>query len=362
MKIPLYARYNLCVEKAYEFLEKFNIISYPIDIEKIIRKEEWGITPYSLIMEELNYDRDTVIRCLRSEDGYTQLDDDNYSIAYNDDPKLGARKRFTLMHEVGHIYLNHLKDFDMTLLYRGSLSKEENKVLENEANVFARNVLVPVSIYLNLKDKSPTNVAQYFGISLSAAQTRINFINTDYNSLLNLNLSQKSILIFKKFINKRKCFICNVQLFEKNVYCSICGNKNTLKWGDGKLNYKEYFTNNDGFLEECIHCKNESIKGNFCHICGSPTKNFCSGYYAEDNYDTCCHSEPLSGNARFCPDCGSESIFYKRKILPSWKIEYEEFMENQKNEEEIEAYLASQNFMTIPDETDEADEDDFPFS
>ena len=68
---------------------------------------------------------------------------------------------------------------------------------------------------------------------------------------------------------------------------------------------------------------------------------------------------PLSGNARFCPDCGSESIFYKRKILPSWKIEYEEFMQNEKNEDEVESYLASQKFMTIPDE---ADEEDLPFS
>lgn len=116
MKIPTYARYDYCARKACEFLEEYNISSYPIDVEKIITDNHWGLTPYSLLMEQFNCDRETVIRCLRSKDGYTQLDDDNYSIAYNDDPELGDRKRFTLMHEIGHIYLNHLVDFDITLI------------------------------------------------------------------------------------------------------------------------------------------------------------------------------------------------------------------------------------------------------
>ena len=114
MKIPTYARYDYCAKRACEFLEEYCISSYPIDVEKIITDSHWGLTPYSLLMEQFNCDRETVIRCLRSKDGYTQLDKDNYSIAYNDDPALGDRKRFTLMHEIGHIYLNHLVDFDMT--------------------------------------------------------------------------------------------------------------------------------------------------------------------------------------------------------------------------------------------------------
>lgn len=208
MKIPQYARYDYCAKKAFEFLEEFHIMSYPIDVEKIIIQKKWGLTPYSLLMQEFNCDRETVIRCLRSRDGYTQFDNENYSIAYNDDYKLGDRKRFTLMHEVGHIYLNHLNDFDMTLLYRGSLSEEENKVLENEANAFARNVLIPISIYLRLKNKSVNNVAIQFGVTISAAQARIDFINRDASSFSHLNLSEKIILVYNRFINKRKCYIC----------------------------------------------------------------------------------------------------------------------------------------------------------
>lgn len=76
------------------------------------------------------------------------------------------------MHEIGHIYLNHLTDFESTKIYRGSLSRAENKVLENEANAFARNVLSPVSMYLTLKNKSTSNVARTFGLTQSAKRNK----------------------------------------------------------------------------------------------------------------------------------------------------------------------------------------------
>ena len=180
MKIPTYARYDYCVKKACEFLEEYDISSYPIDVEKVITDSHWGLTPYSLLMKRFKCDRETVIRCLRSKDGYTQLDADNYSIAYNDDPALGDRKRFTLMHEIGHIYLNHLVDFDITLLCRGSLSQDENKVLENEANAFARNVLVPVTLVQQLTNKTPENISAKFGITYHAATTRQALFKKDY--------------------------------------------------------------------------------------------------------------------------------------------------------------------------------------
>ena len=158
MKIPAYARYDYCNQRACEFLEENNICSFPFDVKRIIHNSGWGLVTYSELMHQFSCDRNTVIRCLGSEDGYTQLDDVNYCIAYNDEEWLGDRIRFTLMHEIGHIYLRHLADFEATRLYRGSLTKQENKVLENEANAFARNVLVPTAMLQRLKNKSASNI------------------------------------------------------------------------------------------------------------------------------------------------------------------------------------------------------------
>lgn len=352
MKIPTYARYDYCARKACEFLEEYNISSYPIDVEKIITDNHWGLTPYSLLMEQFNCDRETVIRCLRSKDGYTQLDKDNYSIAYNDDPALGDRKRFTLMHEIGHIYLNHLVDFDITLLYRGSLSHDENKVLENEANAFARNVLAPVSLVQQLADKAPENISAKFGITYHAANTRRNLFRKDYEIIDSNGLLQRMSNIFRKFYNKTTCNKCNAYfLLRYRNFCPICGSKNTLKWGDGIMNYKEYETTVEGFLETCIRCGNKKIMGNYCQICGAPVRNYCTSYLDNEDPKQCRHSAPLPGNARYCPDCGSMSIFYQMDILNIWNIEYDQFME----EETLEANIptASDRFMSLPAGIDE---------
>lgn len=330
-------------------MEEYNISSYPIDVEKIIIDNKWGLTPYSLIMQQFHCDRNTVIRCLRSTDGYTQLDADNYSIAYNDDPALGDRKRFTLMHEIGHIYLNHLVDFDITLLYRNELSKKENKVLENEANAFARNVLAPISLVQQLKDKAPENISSKFGITYYAANTRIDLFRKDFEIIDSMGLQQRMRNIFHRFYNKTTCNNCNAKFFLRyRHFCPICGSKNTLKWGDGIMNYKEYETTSEGFVKICIRCGNQKIIGNFCQICGAPTRNYCTNNFYENNsYNPCNHSEPLPGNARFCPSCGAKSLFFSNEILHEWNIEYNEFMQQEDFESKIPT--ASDGFTNIPD-------------
>ena len=211
MNIPRYARYDYCSQKAYDFLEQYSIKSFPINPFEIIAKENYGLMKYSELMEEFGCSLDKVCTCLRSSDGKTILDNGHYSIAYNDF-KSTTRIRFTIMHEIGHIYLNHLVDFEKTEMLRGGefvtrLTKQEYKVLENEANAFARNVLSPISMYFTLKDKSIENVAWTFGLSIPAAETRVDLINADAQLVKNLNLSQKEMLVYRRFMKKQDAAI-----------------------------------------------------------------------------------------------------------------------------------------------------------
>lgn len=352
MNIPKYARYDYCAQKACEFLEEFNINAYPIDVEKIINDQQWGITPYSLLMKEFNCDRDTVIRCLRSKDGYTQLDDCNYSIAFNDDPKYGNRIRFTLMHEIGHIYLRHLEEFDITLLFRGSLTEEENQVLENEANAFARNVLAPIPVVEHLKNKTIRNVASFFGITKQAAKARFDLYDLDIFFNRQANLSERLAYIFHKVRNKKKCSLCGFfATIETYKYCPICGSKNTLQWGDGEMKYKEYEIDDHGRLKRCMICDNEELIGDFCHVCSAPSVNRCTDYLWNEEYHSCNNDSFLPANARFCPHCGSKSLFFHRNILVDWKIEKEQIEEAEQFEAFIEQEQQSQQsgFVYIPD-------------
>lgn len=335
MKIPDYARYDYCNKRACDFLEQYEIKSFPIDVEKIIINNGWGLTKYSELMNVFSCDLNKVIQCLGSKDGYTQLDDDNYSIAYNDAEQLGNRKRFTLMHEIGHIYLNHLIDFEATKLYRGSLTKEENIVLENEANAFARNVLVPTAMLEHLKDKSIYNISLQFGITEKAARTRRNLYLEDLKLNKLNNIRPRLYRIFYNFYYKKKCITCGHSIVAKSIkYCPVCG-KQTLQWGDGKMKYPKIEIYENGKLKKCPVCDNEEteIEGNFCQICHMYLVNECANSNCS-NYENV-----LPTNARYCPICGGESLFLTNNILRAW---------NQK----LPPSPFTDGFMNIPDEED----------
>lgn len=349
MVIPKHARYDYVNKKACEFLEEFNIKSFPFDIFNIIKLNNWGICLYSELMEEYECDRETVIRCLGSKDGFTQIDANNYTIAYNDDKSLGNRIRFTLMHEVGHIYLKHLEDFESTRIFRGSLSKEENIVLENEVNSFARNVLVPTSMLQQLEDKSPENISRKFGITTPAAITRLSFFNTDQQINKNTGITKNLLNVFLKFYYKKRCLNCGYTNNGRNVnYCSICGN-NSFKWGDGTMIYEEKVQiDKNSKAVRCPICDNEEIldNGEFCHICGTYLVNHCDKrYWNNGSYND--GDEPcgklLPANARYCPVCGNRSTFLNDNILKEW---------NHK-ENNPSAYMSPGHFMDLPDGIDE---------
>lgn len=340
MIIPKYARYDYCNQRACDFLEEFKITTFPVDVEEIIRRNKWGLVKYSELMGYFGCDRMKVIQCLGSEDGFTTWDGDNYTISYNDDSILGNRIRFTLMHEIGHVYLNHLIDFESTQIYRGSLTKAENKVLENEANAFARNVLVPTSMLQHLTNKNINNVAHRFGITPSAAQTRLELYNTDVQANNRSNVLNRLYSVFYNFYYKKQCFTCGYGTVAKSMhFCPICGQK-TLQWGDEKMIYPKLDSYENGKLKQCPECENEEteIVGEYCQICGSSIVNHCT------NDD--CSEDLLPTNARYCPQCGFKSTFFSMGILKAW--DYKEY----------------DGFMNIPDEIvrSEPIDEDLPFN
>ncbi len=321
MKIPFYARYDYCIDRSCEFLEEFNITQFPVDPFAIIKSNNWGLATYSEMAKEYNCTINDVIVSVKSKDARTIFNGNNYTIAYNDH-KPKKRILFTLIHEIGHIYLNHLVDFENTEIYRGGLSKEENKVLENEANTFTRNVLAPATFVELLKDKSKNVLSKYFGLSYPAAKTRLDFLERDIQYIKQSGIQSRLYRIFYKFYYRYGCRNCNAIIVIKNAkYCPICGDKR-LRWGDGKMIYTKIDTYENNKLKVCPTCQNEEteIEGNYCHICNTLLVNRCDNRYydstSSEEMERC--GQNLPSNARFCPKCGSPSTFYNDRILKAW--------------------------------------------
>lgn len=89
-----------------------------------------------------------------------------------------GRQRFTAAHEFGHYCLNH-KTSQYDVLLRGSLFyTEREKPLEQEANMFAAELLVPkVKLEKILQMTRDTNqIAQIFGVSPEVVLYRRKYI------------------------------------------------------------------------------------------------------------------------------------------------------------------------------------------
>ena len=316
MKVPRYGRYDFVNQRVVDFLEEYEIMAFPIEPLEIIAEEKWGIEKYSNLMRKFKCDLRYVERCLQSEDGYVVRDEENYTIAYNDVNKPKGRVRFTLMHEIGHIYLCHLTDFEQTILQRGGLSRRENKVLEDEANAFARNALAPTESIDSLNNPSVFSVAYNFGITQDAAKARLSFYETDKGINTRKLLLPRLSAICYRIHNKKMCYSCNASFVQQHGrHCPICGKK-TLKKGDGKMKHRGLFLHENGKLKHCPTCDNEetNIEGSFCQICAGYLLNVCSKTKGDD-----CESEDFfPGNYRYCPICASPSSFFNLDYLKEW--------------------------------------------
>ncbi|WP_250277250.1 ImmA/IrrE family metallo-endopeptidase [[Clostridium] colinum] len=349
MKIPKKPRYKYVMEKVYEFIIDNNISYYPLDVVSIIKQNKWSITKYSEFGNKYNYTNDIVGKILQSNDGRTHLFIENekymYSIIYNDDLNVNTdeRIRFTLAHEIGHIYLNHLKDFEETEVQRNGLDNKSYSILEKEADMFARNLLCPYPLLkkvINDFQCNSTNVqiiSETFKISKKASEIRLNLINYDRKYNYDGNLEIIKILGYKY------CDICwNSKINCYNI-CDICGNY----WSYTSLDYIKFMEVQNNIMQysnyeyvKCDNCDNENIieNSNFCHICGIDLRNLCMNDDCKNN------NISLSYNARFCNLCGSKSTFFENGKLNDWS-------------DELKQYEIEQNLTSI----DSINDDNLPF-
>lgn len=113
-----------------------------------------------------------------NEDGYSTKLNGRFIIYYNNlKPK--TRIRFTIAHELGHCLLGHVMDNAYTCRINNETDAYTDPK-EVQANVFARDLLMPATVLHDLNVQSPEDIMRICNVSRQSAEIR-------YKRLLELN-------------------------------------------------------------------------------------------------------------------------------------------------------------------------------
>ncbi len=318
-------------------------LKLPVPIKKITKNAfpNVRLIPYSTQMKRRNISYEEMLVFTGTADACTdyRADLDVYVIYYNDvDPSRisSNRYRWNIAHELGHVALNHHKKYKESRIFRNKISNELYAEIEEEANMFAAYILVPHIVISCVTDKKHIDIKGLCSVS-NAASSRRNEEIQAWGKRNRAELYDFELLgFFSYYVEKnayskaariwldhhRACPICSASIEHRFVsFCQVCGEKYTghYKMQEDIMQYSRIDFDDQDRAIECPVCHNTDIapNGNFCIICGNSLVNLCSE--AGEPYGTICNNtDPLPGNARYCPYCGSKSTFLKRNLLPKW--------------------------------------------
>lgn len=154
-----YIYYKEARDTAWETLIKCKITSLPVNLAVVAKLNDITILKYSDSKKEL------------SGDGFS-LNVNGVNVIYYNDQKPANRIRFTLAHELGHCLLGHLK-FGKTYNRNSELDFDGMDVHEMQANVFARDLLMPATVLHSLNVNSIEEISDLCIVSRKSAKLRL---------------------------------------------------------------------------------------------------------------------------------------------------------------------------------------------
>ena len=129
---------------------KYGVCCVPINGFEIASKMGVTVIPYSAFPPQKR-----ALLLKKSEDGFSvEKNAGEWYIYYNDE-KGYRRINNTIMHEIGHIVLDHTEDSELA---------------EKEVNFFAKYALAPPVLVHKLEINSPLQIVRLFDVSFEAAK------------------------------------------------------------------------------------------------------------------------------------------------------------------------------------------------
>lgn len=291
---------------AHRFMDEFGIRWLPVSPEDIIdQRPNWHLKYVHQLAYETGETEEHILNhVMRSQDGLSMYDvkTDSYDIIINAADEIPpGRVLWTKMHEIAHIYLEHLKKNAVTELRKDELGEELYDQLEFEADLFAGEVLASKWLMRQMDIVSEKDISDICGISDTAALNRYKRATEDYayvpaNVTFTLHRFEeylKEITVcadrsevergqfakvnqpypmFRKpmapFLRKPGiCPFCGQNYSDGARFCSYCGS--ALKKGDVRI--------------AGTHCWNhQHAAAAFCEKCGNPVLRIRQGFCFEE--------------------------------------------------------------------------------
>ncbi len=159
-----YRLYQQARNLSWEVIRDCKINCFPVNLGAICRHYEIKTIPYSKFTLW-----DMVDPLAKKGDGFSLKFEEQYYIIFNDYVNNLGRIRFTIAHEVGHILLGHVESITF---YRNSEIDSNTNEEEAQANIFARDLLMPAAVLSALHVHSPKEIATLCNISMQSAGIR----------------------------------------------------------------------------------------------------------------------------------------------------------------------------------------------
>ena len=163
----------------------YNATSLPINLLEIARKAGIKVRNNSEVLVLKN-----------GLPGAALLVNGVWHIVFDDKEPVHGRRRFTIAHELGHIFMGHG-------LINGRAFDTTRPQAESEADMFAARLLAPACVLWGLKIRTAEDIARICEISMAAAKIRAERMEILYerNKFLTNPLERRVFEQFKKYID-----------------------------------------------------------------------------------------------------------------------------------------------------------------
>ena len=267
---------------------------------------------------------------------------------YYEDRADKARKRFTLMHELGHVLLKHHSPENSEACGAEGARCPDRRA-DNEADEFAASVLAPapaverlLSLHgftlkngqvaftcpdaplLNNLGQTPRAVpliSTAFGISVSAAERRIRALAGELEMWKS---ADRALFDYAQSLPHRAdwyCWVCGTKRRSAYLYCPGCGKGGDYVYSDpGRFARGVMGLRDTGRFEFCSVCGSDGFSddASYCGVCGAPLVNPCEnarhtpGDFIRSGMKVVSGTHLCRPTDIYCPHCGVLTLFGAR--------------------------------------------------
>lgn len=183
---------------AWDILIQQKIKALPVDVLSLAEQNNIKVISYDTFCDYYNTDTDTLCKS-HSYDGFTICLQGKFVIVINQEQKCAERRRWTIMHELSHIFLGHLHPIEGAVINRSA-----GYALDKYADRLTSRILAPAVVLQYCGVSSPLEVQKLCGLSQQASEYRYKDLLTyrQNNKFLTNDKEVQVFLQFSKFISQ----------------------------------------------------------------------------------------------------------------------------------------------------------------